>query len=156
MSAHALEFNDHGDQPRRAVRAIATAPQAPASPEPPPSTIDAPDYPAGGFADAEDMKRPRFVGAIFTCLSLRRQPLLIGPTRPQAALARVLDEIDRHPRKVSVFCNPATPEDIEIRDETSREAPRLLLAIIHTGLSLEEANTALVALQSSPSPKGHK
>lgn len=152
MSAYALDFGGPVAQPRRPARAVATPPAV----APTPSTIDADDYPAGGFADADDMKRPRFVQAIFTCLSVRRQPLSIGPTRPQAALARVLDEIDRHPRKVSVFCNPATPEDIEIRDETSGDAPRLLLAIIHAGLSLAEARTALVALQSNPSPRGRK
>lgn len=145
MSAYALDLDGPSDRPRRPSRPAAA-----------PSTIDAPAYAAGQFADAEDMKRPRFVQAIFTCLSMRRAPLTIGPTLPQAALARVLDEIDRHPRKVSIFCNPATPEDIEIRDESSREAPRLLLAIIHTGLSLAEANTALIALQSNPSPKGRK
>lgn len=143
MSAYALDLDGPATRPQR------PAPRAPA-------TIAAPDYAAGDFATPEVMKTPRYVQAIFTCLSERRAPLTIGPCLPQAALARVLDEVDRHPRKVSVCCNPATPEDIEIRDETSREAPRLLLAIVHTGLSLDEARTALVALQSNPSPKGRK
>lgn len=136
MSAYALDF-DANPQPRRPA-----APPTKAEP--------------ARFADAEAMKTPRYVQAIFTCLSMRRAPLSIGPLLPQAALARVLDEIDRHPRKVSVSCNPATPEDIEIRDESGRDAPRLLLAIVFTGLSLDEARTALLALQSNPSPKGRK
>ncbi len=152
MSAYALDLGGPASQPRRPARAVAP----PAPPAPTPSTIDAADDAAGHFASAEAMKTPRFVQAIFTCLSVRRQPLSIGPTRPQAALARVLDEIDRNPRKVSVCCNPATPEDIEIRDETGGDAPRLLLAIIHAGLTLAEARTALVALQSNPSPRGRK
>lgn len=136
MSAYALDF-DAQPKPRCPIATSAKA--EPAS-----------------FADAEAMKTPRYVQAIFTCLSMRRAPLSIGPLLPQAALARVLDEIDRHPRKVSVCCNPATPEDIEIRDESGRDAPRLLLAIVFTGLSLDEARTALLALQSNPSPKGRK
>lgn len=144
MNAYALDF---GDQPSAAG---SQRPDKAAPPPPPPEAAEQ------QFASADDMKRPRFVQAIFTCLSSRRAPLTIGPTRPQAALARVLDEIDRHPRKVSVTCNPATPEDIEIRDETGTDAPRLLLAIVHVGLSLPEANTALVALQSNPSPRGRK
>lgn len=99
------------------------------------------------------MKRPRFVQAIFTFISPRKDPLTIGPVRPQAALARVLDEIERNPRKVSISSNSATPDEIEIRDESSREAPRHLLAIIHAGLTLAEAQTALSALQSNTSKR---
>lgn len=140
MNAYALDL---GDRPK------AAAPQLPAKPASAPAAEQQ-------FAAPEDMKRARFVQAIFTCLSLRRAPLTIGPIRPQAALARVLDEIDRHPRKVSVCCNPLTPEDIEIRDESQPDEPRLLLAIVHAGLTLSEAQTALFALQSNPSPKGLK
>ena len=138
MSAYAFDFGP-SVQPRRPME----APAAPAS------TVAA-VYAAGDYAPPADTKRPRYVQAIFTFLSPRRQPLTIGPCLPQSALARVLDELERHPRKVSIGCNPATPAEIEIRDESSREAPRHLLAIIHEGLSLEEARTALVALQSNP------
>jgi hypothetical protein len=142
MSAYALDLGGPADEPRRPARATAA-----------PSTIVEPVYAAGGFAAPDDMKRPRYVQAIFTFLSPRIAPLTIGPALPQAALARVLDELDRHPRKVSVYCNPATPEDIEIRDEAGRDAPRLLLAIVHAGLSLAEAQTALLALQSNPNKR---
>jgi hypothetical protein len=143
MSAYALDL---GDRPKPAEPSW--RPDAPPPPPPPPPALEP------VCASPDDMKRPRFVQAIFTCLSLRRAPLTIGPTRPQAALARVLDEVDRHPRKVSVCCNRATLEDIEIRDESKPGEPRLLLAIVHAGLTLAEAQTALVALQSNPSPKG--
>lgn len=142
MSAFALDLFSQPERPQRPAREPGSSP-APASA-------------AVTFATPDDMKRRRYVQAIFTCLSARREPLSIGPTTPQAALARVLDEIERHPRKVSIACNPATPEDIEIRDEAKRDAPRLLLAIVHAGLSHAEAQTALVALQSTSSPKGRK
>lgn len=110
------------------------------------------------IATPADMKRTRLVQAIFTCASPRRAPLTFGGVAPKAALERVLQEIGRLPGLVSVHANPATPHDVEIRDESDKDGPRHLMALVFTGLNIAEARLALQELQasSSLSPKGRR
>jgi len=109
------------------------------------------------IATPEAMARKREVMVLYTCASnatLASQTL--GGGNPVEALRRILVELMLSPSEVAVEARPETPNDVEIRDESSRDQPRHMVALAFEGLNIAEARAALAALRTPTNPTSPK